>query len=50
MKKIPKEDWDYKPSWKLSLRLPKSLHKKLYYTAKIEWVSINQLIVSKISV
>ena len=48
-KKIPQEDWNYTPSWKLSLRLPRSLHKKLYYTAKIEWVSINQLIVSKVA-
>ena len=48
-KKIPKADWDFCPSWKLSLRLPRSLHKKLYYTAKLEWVSVNQLIVYKVA-
>jgi len=48
-KKIPLEDWNFTPSWKLSLRLPKSLHKQLYYLAKNQWVSINQLILSKVS-
>jgi len=49
-RKIPNEDWDFVASWKMSLRLPRSLHKKLYYTAKIEWVSINQLILSKVAI
>ncbi len=49
-KKIPNEDWNFIASWKMSLRLPRSLHKKLYYTAKIEWVSINQLILSKVAI
>lgn len=48
-KGLPEEDWDFSPSWKLTLRIPKSLHKKLYYTAKNQWVSMNQLIVSKVS-
>ena len=49
-KKIPNEDWDFIASWKMSIRLPRSLHKKLYYNAKIEWVSINQLILSKVAI
>ena len=48
-KKIPEEDWDFNASWKLSLRLPRSLHKKLHYTAKNQWISVNQLIVSKVA-
>jgi predicted HicB family RNase H-like nuclease len=48
--KIPGEDSSFIASWKLSLRLPRSLHKKLYYSAKIEWVSINQLILSKVAI
>lgn len=48
-KKIPMEDWDFNASWKLSLRLPRSLHRQLYYKAKTEGVSINQLIVSKVA-
>ena len=49
-KKIPMEDWNFSPSWKLSLRLPKNLHKQLYYIAKNQGVSINQLILSKVAV
>jgi len=49
-KKIPAEDWDFRASWKLSLRIPKSLHKRLYYLAKNEGTSINQLILSRIAV
>ena len=49
-KKIPIEDWNFTASWKLSLRLPKNLHKQLYYLAKNQWVSINQLILSKVAV
>ncbi len=48
-KKIPEADWDFCASWKLSLRLPRSLHKKLHYTAKNQGISVNQLIVSKIT-
>ncbi len=48
-KNIPEADADFTPSWKLSLRLPKPLHKKLHYLAKDQWVSVNQLIVSKVA-
>jgi len=48
-KKVPENEGDFTPSWKLSLRLPRSLHKKLHYSAKDQWISVNQLIVSKVA-
>ena len=48
-KSLPIEDWDINVNWKVLLRIPKSLHKKLYYCAKNDWVSMNQYIASKLA-
>ncbi|MDQ7023251.1 MAG: toxin-antitoxin system HicB family antitoxin [Candidatus Gracilibacteria bacterium] len=47
-KNIPLEDGNFTPSGKLSLRLPKNLHRQLHYIAKNQGVSVNQLILSKV--
>ena len=46
---VPPEDGDIYASGKIALRVPKSLHRKLISQSRMEGVSMNQLIVSKLA-